>query len=222
MLLCLGTYAWLIICRAWPLITKFCGFHPIMRKDNWRSAVYNRNGWVTGPPDIPWYFTVYKLLSEWSFHGQAVYILISPKQLDCRNKSQGAGTVLEALDFSCWGWGCVWVSTLPSRNSTALRLLCRLTGTEIKPRVLFAFHLAVCSCFHYRSASRIPLPAENLNAALAVKQYLIYSHESLPLLVCDYFHPKMERGANYVSIWVLDCSHPWRSLLLFEILSSID
>lgn len=121
---------------------------------------------------------------------------ISPKQLDRRNKSQAAGMVLEARDFSRWGWGSVWVSTSPSRNSTALNLLCRLTGTEIKPRVLFAFHLAVCSCFHYRSGSRILLPAENLNVALAVKQYLIYSHKSPPSLVRDYFHPKMERGGR--------------------------
>lgn len=87
----------------------------------------------------------------------------------------------------------MWVSTSPSRNSTALRLLCRLPGTEIKRRVLSAFHLAACSCFHYRSGSRIPLPAENLNVALAVRQYLIYSHKSPPLLVPDYFHPKMGR-----------------------------
>lgn len=149
-----------------------------------------------------------------------MYTPISPKQLDCRNKSQGAGTVLEALDFSRWWWGSVWVSTSPSRNSTAWRLLCRLTGTEIKPRVPFAFHLAVC--FHYRSGSGIPLPAENLNVALAVKQYLIYSHKSPHLFLHNYFHPKMDRGANYVSIWVLDCSHPWQSLLIFEILTSID
>ena len=134
-----------------------------------KECSIQQNGWVTGPPDVPWYFTVYKSLSEWSFHGEAVYTPISPKQLDCRNKSQGAGTVLEALDFSRWGWGSVWVSTSPSRNSTALRLLCRLTGTEIKPRVLFAFHLAVCSCFHYRSASRILLPAENLKCCLGCK-----------------------------------------------------
>lgn len=151
-----------------------------------------------------------------------MYTPISPKQLDCRNKSQGAGTVREALDFSRWRWGSVWVSTLPSRNSTALRLLCRLTGTEIKLRVLFAFHLAVCSCFHCRAGSRIPLPAENLKVALAVRQYLIYSHKCPPLLVSDYFHPKMGRGANYVSIWGLDCSHPWQSLLIFEILTNID
>lgn len=59
--------------------------------------------------------------------------------------------------------------------------------------VLFAFHLAVCSCFHYRSGSGIPLPAENLNVALAGRQDLIYSHKSIPPLVPDYFHPKMER-----------------------------
>lgn len=151
-----------------------------------------------------------------------MYTPISPKQLDCRNKSQGAGTVMEALEFSRWGWGSVWVSTLPSRNSTSLRLFCRLIGTEIKFRVLFAFHLAVCSCFHCRSGSRIPLPAENQNVALAVRQYLIYSHKSPSLLVPDYFHPKMERGANYVGIWGLDCSHLWQSLLIFEILTSID
>lgn len=90
----------------------------------------------------------------------------------------------------------MWVSTSPSRNSTALRLFCRLTGTEIKPRVLFAFHSAVCSCFHYRSGSRIPLPAENLNVALAGRQYLIYSHKSPSLLVPDYFHPKVESGGE--------------------------
>lgn len=71
--------------------------------------------------------------------------------------------------------------------------------------VLFAFHLAVCSCFHYRSGSIIPLPAENLNVALAVRQYLIYSHKSLPPLVPDYFHPKMEGGGeDDVNIWLLD------------------
>lgn len=72
--------------------------------------------------------------------------------------------------------------------------------------VLFAFHLADCSCFHYRSGSGIPLPAENLNVALAGRQYLIYSHKSLPPLVPDYFHPKMGEGEGEddVNIWVLD------------------
>lgn len=192
-----------MICRAYPLTTTFCGFCPIMRKDNWRSAVYNKNGWVTRPPDpppppastlqfincfqsgsfMPRHWTLLFHQSNWTAEIRARVLAQSWRPWI----SHAGGGVA----------GSVWISPLPSRNSTALRLLCRLTGTEIKLRVLFAFHLAVCSCFPCRSGSRI-LCQLRIWMLLWLEDSILFIHRN-PLLFLSLiiFTLKWEGGANY-------------------------
>lgn len=87
---------------------------------------------MTGPPDAPEYFTVYKVLSEWSFHTSAVDTPVLPKQLACGNQPgrwHGRGRP----GLLVRGVGQRAGKPSPSRNSAALRFLCRLTGAETKP-----------------------------------------------------------------------------------------